>query len=260
MRKSLMGILCVFLAVIIAFSLVGCKGGGNELTYSGDTLSQSDQYSSTTTSPNAEPLSQSTEGSTSGAETVLYQLTTQQGETVQVISTTAPVTEFSTIDYEPVTVPPMSTTYISQSTTAYQAPTYSSDNTGTAVTTKATTTKEETTEKPIKYVGGVSGDGGIEGEYIKVYADNIFGKEIEAKKGTVTVSYDSVEYKANASVLSKLYANEQVEIDVGIPTSLKEALETSDSPYISVTIPKGLIVGSDRVSNQQFKITIYADF
>lgn len=251
MKKITAGLACVILSVIIALISVACGGSGGELTYTG-----SYQTSSSTQSVNP-----SQTGATGqSAETVFYHLTTQQGETVQVLSTTVPTTEVPTMSYDPVTVPPMSTQSVSQGTTAYVPPTYSGSEKN-PVTTQATT--EATTEKPkekkIKYksVNG-NADGGLDGEKIKLWVDNIFGDKIKEKTSTVTVNYASTSYKVKCKVLSKLYAGEQVEIDVDVPSDLMSAVESSSEQWISVIVPQGTIVSEDNVSNKEFKVTVSA--
>ena len=251
MRKTFAGIACVMLAVVIAVISVACSGKGGELTYTGDYPSQSTENVSQT-----EPyIPDNTSTSEEQAETVLYQLTTQQGETVQVLSTTMPITEIPTMNYDPVTVPTMQTTVIP--TTQYVAPTYSYSDPN-QVTTKAPTTTEGTTEVKIKYVdvSGGNNDGAISGNKIIAYVENVFGDKITAKSGAVSIDYGSETYKSDAKVSSSLYAGNQVQIEIGIPSSLKNAIETGSTPFAYVTIPRGLIVGSDNVSNKQLRVTI----
>lgn len=252
MKKITAGFVCVLLAVIIAMISVGCGSGNNELTYTGDY--QASSSSGYNTSPTESSVSQ-----TSGAETMLYPLTTQQGETVIVVPTTAPSTEVPTMSYDPVTVSPIPTEYTS-STTAYVPPTYSPSASNQVSTQPVTTTTTEaTTEKTIKYknVNG-NADGGVDGNKIKVWVDNIFGDKIKAKSGSVTIDYASKTYKASCKVLSKLYAGEQVEIDIDIPSDLASSVESSGESLISITVPKGMILSEDNISNNAFRVTISA--
>ena len=252
MKKASAGLVCIILAVIIALCSVGCDGGGNELTYNSD--------NSASSTDNQNPLNSSQPSSTeSTAETVLYPLTTQQGETVQVLSTTAPSTELPTMDYNPVDIPTMATTYVN-TTTTYVPPThsYSTEN---QVTTKPPTTTQPTTEARIKYVSVSSSDtdGNFTDNSINLYVlADAFGDKINATRGTLTINFGATTYKANYKVLSTLYAGESVQIDIGIPSDLLKALETSDDPFITITVPKGAIVSKTNVSNKVFtSIPIY---
>ena len=247
MKKIAAGVSCVLLSVIIAVISVGC-GGGGELTYTGEYQTNPTSSRSVTDMPS------------SSAETVLYQLTTQQGETVQVLSTTASTTEVPTMSYDPVTVPPMSTE-TTASTTVYVPPTYTPGVSNT-VATRSTTTSESTTKKEehsitYKSVNG-NADGGVDGDKIKVWVDNIFGKKIKSKNASVTISYGTLECKANCKVSSELYAGEQVELVIGIPTAVSKAVESSEEAMICVTVPKGTILSESGVSNKEFSVTIYA--
>lgn len=254
MKKASAGLVCIILAVIIALCSVGCDGGGNELTYNSDNPASS--------SDNQNPLNSSQPSSTeSTAETVLYPLTTQQGETVQVLSTTAPTTEVPTMDYNPVDIPTMPTTYVSTTTTNYVPPTYSY-STENQVTTKPPTTTQPSTEAQIKYVSvnpSDDTDGNFTDNTINLYVlADAFGDKINATKGTLTINFNTKTYKANYKVLSTLYAGESVQIDIGIPSDLLKALETSDDPFITITVPKGAIVSKTNVSNKAFtSIPIY---
>lgn len=256
MKKTSAGLVCIILAVIIALCSVGCDGGGNELTYNSD--------NSASSTDNQNPLNSSQPSSTeSTAETVLYPLTTQQGETVQVLSTTVPSTELPTMDYNPVDIPTMATTYVN-TTTAYVPPTYSY-STENQVTTKPPTTTQPTTEARIKYVSvnpSDETDGNFTDNSINLYVlADAFGDKINATKGTLTINFGTTTYKANYKVLSTLYAGESVQIDIGIPSDLLKALETSSDPLktcVTITVPKGAIVSKTNVSNKAFtSIPIY---
>lgn len=256
MKKASAGLVCIILAVIIALCSVGCDGGGNELTYNSDNPASS--------SDNQNPLNSSQPSSTeSTAETVLYPLTTQQGETVQVLSTTVPSTEIPTMDYNPVDIPTMPTTYVSTTTTNYVPPTYSY-STENQVTTKPPTTTQPSTEAQIKYItvnGGLDADVGTLNGVLQIYVDKeLFSGKVKAKSGSVTINYASTSYKGSCKVRSELYAGVQIEIDVNIPAALAKVLETSSSDeYLYIDIPKGLIVTSDNISNKEFRVTFSVD-
>lgn len=260
MKKVSAGLVGVLLAIVIALVLVACGGGSNELTYTGDSqASSSNNQNISQTLPWA-ASTENTDTTESTAETVLYQLTTQQGETVQVLSTTMPSTELPTMNYDPVTVPTMATTYIS--TTAYVPPTYSYSEQGqVTVRTTAESTTAATTEVKIKSVdiSGNNNDGSINGSKLVVCLENVFGNKINKKTGKLTVNYGSETYSVSCSVLSTLYAGNQVEIDAELPSALREALETASDPYAYVTVPKGLVTGSDNVTNKECRITVYVD-
>ncbi|MGN1117679.1 MAG: hypothetical protein ACI4RU_03630 [Acutalibacteraceae bacterium] len=257
MKKTSAGLVCIILAVIIALCSVGCDGGGNELTYNSD--------NSASSSDNQNPLNSSQPSANdSTAETVLYPLTTQQGETVQVLSTTAPTTEVPTMDYNPVDIPTMPTTYVSTTTTNYVPPTYSY-STENQVTTKPPTTTQPSTEAQIKYVSvnpSDDTDGNFTDNTINLYVlADAFGDEINATKGTLTINFGTTTYKASYKVLSTLYTGESIQIDIGIPSDLLKALETSNDPektFVTITVPKGAIVSKTNVSNKAFtSIPIY---
>lgn len=253
MKKASAGLVCIILAVIIALCSVGCDGGGNELTYNSD--------NSASSTDNQNPLNSSQPSSTeSTAETVLYPLTTQQGETVQVLSTTVPSTELPTMDYNPVDIPTMATTYVN-TTTTYVPPTYSY-STENQVTTKPPTTTQPTTEARIKYVSVSSIDtavGALNGA-LQIYVEKeLFSGKVKAKSGSVTINYASTSYKSSCKVLSELDGGD-VEIDVDIPAALAKVLETSSADeYLYIDVPKGLIVTSDNISNKEFRVTYHIE-
>lgn len=263
MKKASAGIVCVLLAIVIAVFSVGCNGGG-ELTYTGDSQ-QSSSDNITPVGSSEQPASSEPSTTQSSASTVLYQLTTQQGETVQVLTTSAPLTETPTMNYDPVTVPVMpTTTYYTTApyTTQYVAPTYS-PNADNQVTTKApaTTTTQASTEPQRKYVSvsSYNTDGNFTDSKITLYvAADSFGKKINAKSGSLVINYNSTTYRANYKVLSSLYAGESVQIDIGVPSALLAAVETSDGASITIDVPKDAIVSDTNVANKAFRsIPIY---
>lgn len=260
MRKFIAGLACVMLAVIIAVISVGCGSGGGELTYTGDSQSESSSGDST--------LSTGTSSTQSSVETMLYPLTTQQGETVAPISTSAFSTEIPTMSYDPVTITPIPTEYVPPTTqyipptTQYVPPTYTPEASN-PVTTKPVTTTEPTTEKPIKYKNvNAYANGEVDGNKIKICISDgkdIFGStKFQAKDGNVTIDYGSTKtYRTSCKVLSKLNAAGEAEVVVDIPSDLATSVESSGEAVVYVTVPKGLILSDDRISNNSFSVPIY---
>lgn len=260
MKKASAGIVCILLAIVIAVFSVGCNGGG-ELTYTGDSQ-QSSSDNITPVGSSEQPASSEPSTTQSSASTVLYQLTTQQGETVQVLTTSAPLTETPTMNYDPVTVPVMpTTTYYTTApyTTQYVAPTYS-PNADNQVTTKAptTTTTQATTEKQTKYVNvdGNSNDGSISGNNIVVSLENVFGKEITATKGNLKVKLGNQEYSRSYSVKATSNNVSQVDIVIKVDPELSKVIDNSAGQFMYVEVPRGAVISSDKISNNKVIITI----
>lgn len=255
MRKITAGLSCVILAVVIAVTAVGC-GKQTELTYNG--ISQTNQPNTVGTSQGvSSPLPSQTEPSSTDnkVETVLYELTTQQGETVQVLQTTEPIAVTPTMNYDPVTVPTMPTTYIN-TTQPYIPPTYSgSEQPGQVTTNPATpSTTEGTTEVKLKHKS-VSGTSGYisQGKIIVCVDDgaSTFGNKINAKKGKATVSIDGKAYSTDYKVLSSPDVDGAIIVEVSMSGTIEEAVEIS-SIGATVTIPKDAIVSTDNIANSQF--------
>ena len=90
------------------------------------------------------------------------------------------------MDYNPVDIPTMATTYVN-TTTTYVPPTYS-HSTENQVTTKPPTTTQPTTEAQIKYItvnGGLDADVGTLNGVLQIYVDKeLFSGNIKAKSGS----------------------------------------------------------------------------
>ena len=123
---------------------------------------------------------------------------------------------------------------------------------------KITESVYEENNPKIKYVdiSGGNNDGAISGNKIIVYIENVFGDRITAKSGNAIIDYGSDTYNAECKVNSYIYAGNQIQIEIGMPSSLKNAIENGSTPFAYVTLPKGLIIGSDNVSNKQVRVTI----
>lgn len=257
MRKITAGLICVLLAVLIAVISVGCSKG-EELTYTGDSQSSSsDNQLISSELPSQVTIPNSTENT---ANTIIYELTTQQGETAQVIQTTEPTTIPPTMNYDPVTVPVMPTEYVT-STTQYVAPTYSGSEQGQVSTQPSSQqTTEGTTEPKRVYkevhsaTGGLMSDGTIAVDIAN--ADELFTSKIKSNKGTAVVNIDNVDYTTNYKVSTGIDSDNIITITVSANSEIKNAISMTSSVSCYVKIPKDAVVDSKNNANKAFYATV----
>lgn len=238
------------IALLLVASLAACKGNGDEIQYTGDF---SENTSSSSPSENINISSEPTSDSTASS-TVLVALTTMQGETAPVVTTSEPLTAPPTIDYNPVdiptSIPPIDTTYVNQPSYNFS---YPSDYTNNTTTTAPTAT----TEPAIKYVSvsPIETMGDYSDTQITLFVEaEKFGTKMKKATGTVVINFGTTSYNASCTVQEKIDDDENIVIIIDTPAKLAEALAISsdDSPSFSITVNKGLIVSNKNKSNNSF--------
>lgn len=237
------------IALLLVASMVACKGKGDEIQYTGDF---SENSSSSLPSNNMNISSEPTSDN-SAASTVLVALTTAQGETVSMVTTSEPLTAPPTIDYNPVdvptSVPPIDTTYVNQPSYNFTYPSGSDSTTTTAPTT---------TEPAEKFVSVYSTEtyGGFNNDRTKIllHVESYkFGTKMKKTTGTVIINFGNHLYKADCTVTEKLDVNDDIVIVIDPPPAFEDALATSsDEQIFNIEVPKGLIVSTKNIKNNKF--------
>ena len=246
------------IALLLVASLAACKGKGDEIQYTGDF---SENSSSSLPSDNINISSEPTSDN-SAASTVLVALTTRPGETVEMVTTSEPLTAPPTIDYNPVdiptSIPPINTTYVNQPSYSYNF-TYPSDYTDNTTTTKPTTTEPAEKFVSVHSIGGVYSDETIT---VWVESNDKFGtkmkKNADKDKTVVTIKLGTLrEYKASFTVNESLVDDGYIEIFIDTPAALaKDVAALSEDTDIIVEVKKGYLSSTKNVKNNAFNAVI----
>lgn len=253
MKKLVIPVIILLLVSL----LVACGGQGGENTYTGDY----NEYSNLSSS--ADNVSTSGSGGTTSS-VVTVPLTTKEGNTVPTVLTTAPTTEFVSVDYTPIvpdtTKPIVNTSYYYDPTSTTAPPTTAQPNSGSIFSTDPTlsSTTDSTTKSELKYVKitgnddtdlSSSGTAGNDLELIlSINNEKLSGKVISSK-GEATLNLSGEQHKVTYKVNEK----RDSENDNAIVVTFDVAdLEIVEGDIITVVMPKGAIKTEDNVANQKF--------
>lgn len=252
MKKLVIPVIILLLVSL----LVACGGQGGENTYTGDY----DEYNNLSSS--ADNVSTSGGGGTTSS-VVTVPLTTKEGNTVPTILTTAPTTEFVSVDYTPIipntTKPVVNTSYYYDPSSTTAPPTTTQPNGGvSSLDTTSSSSSEGTTKSELKYIKitgndetdlSSSGTAGNDLELImSVNNEKLSGKVISSK-GEATLNLSGEQHKVTYKVQEKRDSENDNAIIVTFDAS---DLAVVEGDVITVVMPKGAIRTEDNVASQKF--------
>lgn len=251
MKKLVIPVIILLLVSL----LVACGGQGGENTYTGDY----DEYNNLSSS--ADNVSTSGVGGTTSS-VVTVPLTTKEGNTVPTILTTAPTTEFVSVDYTPIipntTKPVVNTSYYYDPSTT-TAPATTQPNGGvSSLDTTSSSASEGTTKSELKYIKitgndetdlSSSGTAGNDLELImSVNNEKLSGKVISSK-GEATLNLSGEQHKVTYKVQEKRDSENDNAIIVTFDAS---DLAVVEGDVITVVMPKGAIKTEANVASDKF--------